>query len=208
MMNQNKTYDGYPLEIAVSNGDSLHNAERLIVNLLYDDNICDTMKTTLIETYLAERMKYLDSQMKWDEETVMSVKAMCENIKTHIDFANTRLQQMMEESVGEEDGLVPETAYVDVDNQDLGDSTYTEIWGYLFEERKGRNLFICCSGTDFDEDGIPYRSLLCKLSLSNLDVGTFPTEIPSFLVDIKRRLSLAWKDILNIKDIKVTFKFK
>lgn len=137
-----KMYNGYPEEVKIDDKDTtLHDVERLLLSLMWDDRLPENDKNHLSAIYRKERQRYLDGRYILTDEKYKVLQDLEQKISDEASKCRERMKRLKQKELDKErDGLLPASGidcHLEVDNIDLGDSYSDEavdLWDCLFGE--------------------------------------------------------------------------
>lgn len=94
-------YKAFPEEMKIEEGGAtLHDLERTMLSLYWDDEISEIDKDFLMNNYKLERMRYLDTSFAWTEYNIRKLKEVEELYLNALKRAEYTLKRLTEREAG------------------------------------------------------------------------------------------------------------
>lgn len=207
-----KIYEGYPERIEVTDKESLENAERLILHLMWDRSLPPATLDSLYDQYMYARTAYLDSIFEWTDENRERISVVSRLVADECRNLENTLRTIGEvELAKREEGLRPAKViegYVEVPNEDFHDEIYNDLWGFFFSI-SGRESYVCrrCLYVDngygrvHDWPNRRFCSMTYETDWTPYDGLNLPDETKERIKKLKESLLISWQDLANIREV-------
>lgn len=216
-----KYYNGFPEEVKIGEGEmSLHDVERNMLSLYWDEKLNEGDKDFLMRQYKRERMRYLDEtfQLTADKTQVLKgVETLWQEAQKRMESTKKRLVEREVEKIKQgklaarcvrlflEIGNLEDTEEVNYSDEE------NDLWGILCGEDRRHDLFWGITWTsediatyeqrkDWENSHKPQHVKMEQTA--NRSLETFDKDF----LGVKERYLLAWSDILRITRFDLTVK--
>lgn len=216
-----KYYNGFPEEVKIGEGEmSLHDVERNMLSLYWDEKLNESDKDFLMRQYKRERMRYLDEtfQLTADKTQVLKgVETLWQEAQKRMESTKQRLVEREVEKMKQgrlaarhvrlflEIGNLEDTEEVNYSDEE------NDLWGILCGEDRRHDLFWGITWTsediatyeqrkDWENSHKPQH--VKKEQTANRSLETFDKDF----LKMKERYLLAWSDISRITRFDLTIK--
>lgn len=216
-----KYYKGFPEEVKIEEGGiTLHDVERNMLSLYWDEKLNEMDKDFLMREYKRERMRYLDETFQLTAEKMQVLKG----VETLWQEAQKRMEttkkRLVEREVEKMKQGRPAAHYVrlflEIGNlEDTEEVSYSDeendLWGILCGEDRRHDLFWGVVWTS--EDITTYEqqkewenTYRLKRSPKHQTEDKTPETFDQDILRMKEKYLLAWTDILRITRFDLTVK--
>lgn len=220
-----KYYKGFPEEIKIGEGGmTLHDVERLMLSLYWDEKLNDRDKNFLMDLYKEERMHHLDEAFACTADELRKLKdvesiyleAVQRMEATKARMAERELQKMKQ-------GLLAASniyLYLEIGElEETGGQCYSDeeldLWSVLCGEDRRHNWFWgvnrCSANIKNYEEAEARRQKLLEQSASQKKVADKVPQSGTESLDkdflhMKKKYCLAWTDMMRITRFDLTVK--
>lgn len=212
-------YKGFPEEVKIGEGEmSLHDVERNMLSLYWDEKLNESDKDFLMRQYKKERMRYLDEtfQLTADKTQVLKgVETLWQEAQKRMETTKKRLVEREVEKM-KQGKLAARCVrlFLEIGNlEDAEEVSYSDeendLWGILCGEDRRHDLFWGIDWTsediatygqwkDWENNHKPQH--VSKEQTANSALETFGKDF----LRMKERYLLAWSDISRITRFDLT----
>ena len=216
-----KYYKGYPEEMKID-GQAVtpHDVERTMLSLYWDETVCESDKTWLLDKYKEERMNYLDARFCFTDDNrrrLKEVEQLWINARRRMEALCQRMAQREQEKRRRGEKSADRLqVHIEVWNlEDTEETSYgndeCELWDICFgEDRNYYNFwgFLCESIYIREEENTTYVHPRDSLPTADeeADGGSkeWPDSLDSDFLRLKAHYRTSWQDMLKISRFYIT----